>query len=69
MQPLESIRRARKESQSFVAKLIDVDIRTYQNKEKGISQFKQSEMFILANHYNMTIEELFLPINFEKCEV
>lgn len=51
-QPLESIRRAAGESQKSVAKLIGVDVRTYQNKEKGITQFKQGEMFIIARHYN-----------------
>lgn len=68
-QPLESIRRAAGESQKSVAKLIGVDVRTYQNKEKGITQFKQGEMFIIARHYNKPIDEIFLPVNFEKCEV
>lgn len=57
-------RRAKFESQSDVAKLIDVDLRTYQNKEHGISQFKQNEMFIIAKHYNKKIDEIFLPTNF-----
>lgn len=68
-QPLEKIRRAAKESQKFVAELIGVDVRTYQNKEKGVTQFKQSEMFIIARHYNKPIDEIFLPTNFEKHEV
>ena len=68
-QPLESIRRAAGESQKSVAKLIGVDVHTYQNKEKGITQFKQGEMFIIARHYNKPIDEIFLPVNFEKCEV
>ena len=68
-QPLESIRRAAGESQKSVAKLIGVDVRTYQNKEKGITQFKQGEMFIIARHYNKPIDEIFLPVNFEKYEV
>ncbi len=68
-QPLESIRRAAKESQKFVAGLIGVDVRTYQNKEKGVTQFKQSEMFIIARHYNKPIDEIFLPTNFENREV
>lgn len=67
-QPLESIRRAAGESQKSVAKLIGVDVRTYQNKEKGITQFKQGEMFIIARHYNKPIDEIFLPVNFENHE-
>lgn len=69
VQPLESIRRAAGESQKFVAELIGVDVRTYQNKEKGVTQFKQGEMFIIAQHYNKAIDEIFSPLNFEKPEV
>lgn len=65
---LESIRRANKESQENMAKLIGVDVRTYQNKEKGITQFKQNEMFIIARYFNKKIEEIFLPTNFGKQE-
>lgn len=67
-QPLETIRRGARESQKFIAGLIGVDVRTYQNKEKGITQFKQSEMFIIARHYNRPIDEIFSPLNFEKHE-
>ena len=66
---LKSIRMGKDESQEFVAKLINVDVRTYQNKEMGITQFKANEMFIIANHYHMLIDEIFLPTNFEKHEV
>ena len=51
------------------SKLINVDVRTYQNKEKGVTQFKQNEMFIIARHFNKKIDEIFLPTNFEKQEV
>lgn len=66
---LEAVRRSRKESQGTLAKLINVDVRTYQNKEKGVTQFKQNEMFIIAKHFNRKVDELFLPTNFENCEV
>ncbi|BEU88714.1 hypothetical protein TAMA11512_21780 [Selenomonas sp. TAMA-11512] len=66
---LESIRRSKKESQETLAKLINVDVRTYQNKEKGVTQFKQNEMFIIARHYNCKVDEIFLPTNFENQEV
>lgn len=57
-------RRANFETQSDVAKLIGVKLRTYQNKEYGTSQFKQNEMFIIAKHYNKKIDEIFLPTDF-----
>ena len=66
---LESVRRSRKESQESMAKLINVDVRTYQNKERGVTQFKQNEMFIIAKHFNSKVDELFLPTNFENHEV
>jgi len=66
---LEAVRRSRKESQGALAKLINVDVRTYQNKEKGVTQFKQNEMFIIAKHFNRKVDELFLPTNFENHEV
>jgi hypothetical protein len=66
---LESVRRSRKESQESMAKLINVDVRTYQNKERGVTQFKQNEMFIIAKHFNRKVDELFLPTNFENHEV
>jgi len=66
---LESVRRSKKESQEVLARLINVDVRTYQNKERGITQFKQNEMFIIARHYNRKVDELFLPTNFENHEV
>ena len=56
---LEYIRRGNKETQEAIAKLIGVDTRTYQNKEKGITQFKQNEMFIIAKHFNKRIDEFF----------
>ena len=65
---LEAIRRARKESQESLARLIGVDVRTYQNKEKGVSQFKQDEMFVIAKHFGVKIDEIFLPTNFVKRE-
>lgn len=58
---LEFIRRGNKETQEALAKLIGVDTRTYQNKEKGITQFKQNEMFIIAKHFNKRIDEIFCP--------
>ncbi len=66
---LIKIRKASFETQSDMGKLINVDLRTYQNKEMGISQFKQNEMFIIAKHFNKLIDENVLPTNFANQEV
>lgn len=66
---LDSIRRSKKITQEDMAKLLNIDVRTYQNKEKGVTQFKQNEMFIIAKFFNKKIDEIFLPTNFEDCEV
>lgn len=66
---LDSIRRSKKITQEDMAKLLNIDVRTYQNKEKGVTQFKQNEMFIIAKFFNKKIDEIFLPINFENHEV
>lgn len=66
---LEEERLRKKISQENMAKLINVDVRTYQNKEKGITQFKGDEMFTIARFFNKKIDEIFLPTNFMKREV
>ena len=66
---LIKIRRSNLESQSTLAKLIGVDLRTYQNKEAGVSQFKSNEMFAIASHYGMKIDDIFVPTNFMNHEV
>lgn len=48
---LKQERMSRMETQEELAKLINVDVRTYNSKENGFSQFKQNEMFTIANHF------------------
>lgn len=66
---LAAYRRFENITQEEMARLIDVDKRTYINKELGITQFKSSEMFLIAHRLNKPIEEIFLPPNFMKHEV
>lgn len=66
---LASIRRSKNISQREVASLIGVATETYNNKELGKTQFKASEMFIIADFFETTIEEIFLPPNFTIHEV
>lgn len=58
---LAAIRRYKNISQKDMALLLDVDLRTYINKEKGITQFKLNEMFIISKEFGRKIEEIFLP--------
>ncbi|QQE75183.1 helix-turn-helix transcriptional regulator [Brevibacillus composti] len=66
---LAALRRYHNISQKEMADLIRVDLRTYINKENGQSQFKANEMFAIARKFQMPIDEIFLPTNFEKHEV
>ena len=66
---LASLRRSKNISQREIAELINVSLVTYNNKELGKTQFKASEMFIIADYFNVTIEDIFLPPNFMIREV
>lgn len=66
---LIALRRYKGLTQKEMAKLLGVDLRTYVNKEHGISQFKANEMFIIAQKFKMDIGDIFLPTNFMKREV
>lgn len=68
----ELLRRLRKYNEltyKDMADLINVSPRTYSDKEKGISQFKQYEMFIISRRFQKSIDEIFLPENFMIHEV
>lgn len=66
---LAALRRYHKISQKEMAEYLGMDVRTYINKETGISQFKANEMFAIAKRFQRPIDEIFLPTNFEKHEV
>lgn len=66
---LAALRRYRNLSQKEMADLIGVDLRTYINKECGHSQFKANEMFAISKAFQLPIDQIFLPTNFEKHEV
>lgn len=67
---LRSLRKYKDLSQEDMARLINVKSReTYAEKEKGNSQFKASEMYMIANFFGMEITEIFLPPNFMNHEV
>lgn len=66
---LASIRRSENISQREMATVIDVTTETYNAKELGRTQFKASEMFMIADYFNSKIDEIFLPPNFMIREV
>lgn len=56
-------------TQKEMADKLGVDVRTYINKEQGVTQFKANEMFLIANILEKEISEIFLPTNFMKHEL
>lgn len=61
---LRRLRKYHELTQEDMAKLIGVDVRTYSNKEKGISQFKLNEMVIISRQFKKSIEDIFLNEKF-----
>ncbi|ALX50708.1 Cro/Cl family transcriptional regulator [Lentibacillus amyloliquefaciens] len=52
-----------------MANLLNIDVRTYINKENGVTQFKMNEMFIISKMFKKPIEEIFLYDDFMLREV
>lgn len=57
---LAGIRKEHGESQKDLAKLLNVNIQSYRNKEMDKTEFKLSEMFKIAKHYQMRVDDIFL---------
>lgn len=55
-------------TQKQMAAKLGIDVRTYINKEQGVSQFKADEMFLIAKILGKNINEIFLPPDFMKHE-
>lgn len=58
---LIELRKKAGESQKDIANLIGISEGSYREREIGNLQFKMNEMFAIANHYNKSIEDVFLP--------
>lgn len=65
---LEELRELNGDTQADMATLLNINTTTYRDKEKGDSEFKASEMFIIARKYNKTLEDIFLPTKFTNRE-
>lgn len=51
--------------QNELAIYLDITLKTYRNKEKGISQFTANEMFKLAQYFRKPLEDIFLPTTYQ----
>lgn len=58
---LIGLRKEHGDSQKQLAGFLGISEEAYRNKELGKSQFKMNEMFFIANRYNQSIENIFLP--------
>lgn len=56
---LRKLRKYHEMTYKDMGDLIKVDPRTYRNKEKGESQFKANEMFIISKRFGKSIDEIF----------
>lgn len=65
---LVALRKEKNETQEQIAKLIGISEAAYRNKENGKTQFKIYEMFDIAKHFGLGIEEIFLPRKYTFCE-
>lgn len=63
---LIKLRKENEETQEEIAELIGITVSAYRNKELGRTQFKADEMFIIAEHYNKTINDIFLNRKYTK---
>ena len=53
------LRKERNETQEDLARLLHISTEGYRKKENGINQFKSDEMFELANHFDLEINDIF----------
>ncbi|EMW6124613.1 TPA: helix-turn-helix transcriptional regulator [Enterococcus faecalis] len=63
---LYKLRKEKGETQKQLANLIGVSEESYRLKENGSNQFKSNEMFIIAQHFEKTMDEIFLPTKYTK---
>ena len=60
---LRKLRKYHEITQEEMAELLGISVRTYIEKEKGNSQFKANEMYIISRKFGKTIDEIFFPQN------
>ena len=66
---LIGLRRGRFITQQTMADKLNIDLRTYQSKERGDTQFKLNEIFAISEILGLPIQDIFLKPNFENREI
>ena len=57
MEALKQLRKNSKISQEEMARTLNISLRAYQLKEKGESELKLSELIILADKFEMSLND------------
>ena len=57
MEALKQLRKSNKISQEEMARTLNISLRAYQLKEKGESELKLSELMILADKFEMNLND------------
>ncbi|HGO4157762.1 TPA: helix-turn-helix transcriptional regulator [Staphylococcus aureus] len=63
---LIKLRKERKCTQEDLANLLNISTEGYRLKELGKHQFKNDEMFIIADFFDENIGDIFLPAKYTK---
>jgi len=62
---LVRLRKVHDVRQKELADYLKISLKTYCNKEKGITQFTSDEMFALSVYFRKSIEDIFLPTTYQ----
>lgn len=66
---LRKLRKYHELTYDDMAKMLKIQTRTYINKEKGITQFKLNEMYIISRKFGKPMDDIFLPNKFMEREL
>lgn len=55
-------------TQQELADYLNITLKTYCNKEQGISKFTCDEMFALSRYFGKVLEDIFLPTTHQNGE-
>lgn len=56
-------------NQETLAKLVNITVKQYGQKERGQSIFNGDEMFAIAEYFGVKVEDLFLPTNHQNGDI
>ncbi|HHX67857.1 MAG TPA: helix-turn-helix transcriptional regulator [Gallicola sp.] len=62
------LRKRKNITQTQMAKLINISVKQYGEKERGKAKFNSDEMFAIANLLGENIEDIFLPTTHQNGE-